>query len=105
MSCSTERFHQSLDVLHSCDDPGCVDPEHLHVGTHADNMREMKIRDRVVSGKNHCLSVLKEEQVREIRKIVSANPNINVRGLARQYGVDHTTIFNIIHHKTWNHLS
>lgn len=56
-----------LHVLHTCDTPACVNPAHLKLGTHADNMRDKRIRKRQPYGTNSPLAKLTAEQVRQIR--------------------------------------
>lgn len=54
-------------LCHTCDNQGCVNPSHLYVGTHADNMRDMKDRKRYFAAKE-------PERVRELgRKLGSSN--------------------------------
>lgn len=38
------------EISHACDNPSCVRPDHLHLGSHADNMHEMKLRGRARNG-------------------------------------------------------
>lgn len=68
-----------LLVLHLCDNPGCVNPDHLVPGTQADNMRHMALNER------GCIKVTRE-QVREIRMAYSSGDYV-LADLALEYGL------------------
>lgn len=102
-----------LVVRHRCDNPRCVNPEHLEIGTQADNIDDMVRRGRQARGVANGLAKLTPETVRAIRArytpgskggrgVTSAT---SVRGLAREHGVDTTVIRKIIQGKTWGHVS
>ena len=51
------------DVMHSCDNPSCVNPEHLNLGTRAENMQDAKRKMRVCFGESHGRAKLTNDQV------------------------------------------
>lgn len=91
-----------MSVLHRCDNPKCVNPEHLFLGTQADNMRDMKSkgRARAPAGERHRDARLTEDAVRRIR--FGSEP---VAALAREYGVAGVTIYNARNGVTWRHIT
>jgi len=106
-----------LFVLHDCDNPPCVNPKHLHLGTTTDNMRERSKRGRAPTGhKNghvtkpertprgqvHGMALLREADVLSIRELVAFG--VSQRKLALRYGVSTYTIWAIVHRRNWKHL-
>src|SRR5690606_33099234 len=91
-------------VCHTCDNPSCVNPHHLFLGTPADNNQDRTRKGRTVApvGEEHGLSKLTEKQVLEIREL--ANEGMTKAAIARQYGVDRGTIYHIVNRITWRHL-
>ena len=72
-------------VMHSCDNPPCVNPEHLSLGTHADNMRDMVQKGRA-SGTSHGYKyVLSDEDRADILSM--RNAGYTVRHVASLYGI------------------
>lgn len=89
------------EVRHTCDMPICINPDHLLLGTHADNMRDASVRKRFPdrSGDKNNLAKLTAEQVREIR----ADPR-GSNTLARVYSVDRTLIWAIRANRIWKNV-
>lgn len=90
-----------LYVCHKCDNKLCVNPEHLFLGTHQDNIddRERKNRNNHVIGKNVPTSKLTETEVIKIR-----NSNLSSRKLAKIYGLNKTSVLDIKNGINWKHL-
>ena len=87
-------------LRHKCRNRNCVRPEHLEVGTHAENTAD-RIRDEtVIRGRESNLAKLTDEQVLQIRERATENQ----RELAREFGVAQSAISRIIGRKTWNHI-
>jgi len=97
--------HREILVCHRCDNPKCVNPSHLFLGSYADNNRdkEAKGRGNPPKGEKHGHSKLTEDDVREIRTRY-ANGGVLQRQLALEYGVWQRTIGRIINRETWSHI-
>lgn len=96
-----EEIPEGYQVCHECDNPSCVNPDHLFIGTIADNMRDRDEKGRMADkrGKLNGRSVLTEKQVLFIRNDTRSG-NI----IAKEYGVARSTINRIRKKKTWSHL-
>src|SRR5437660_2311489 len=98
-----------LFVLHKCDNPPCVNPAHLFLGTKADNWRDAIAKGRVDPrrpGEGHWHK-LTWKQVREIRARHKrgSRKTQSTKALAEEYGVSPSTIRPIVTHKAWNEVA
>lgn len=84
-------------VLHKCDNPSCVNPDHLFLGNAQDNSTDMSVKGRSGAAK------LSPELVKEIRT-KALEPGATYRGLGRQYGVTDVTIRNAVMGKNYAHV-
>lgn len=96
---------QALQVLHNCpngDNPSCVNPAHLRLGTNADNVadRVRKGRSKPRRGEQHGRAKLNTEQVRNIRSLY-AEGNLSQRQIGELYGVTQEQIGYIVNRKNW----
>lgn len=109
---------EGLLVCHKCDNPACVRPDHLFLGTHKDNMRDMSAKGRAASGdrnfmrkcpelvlrgESHPLSPFTDEDVIAIRKLYLSGAASQV-AIANLYGVTHRAIGRIVKGQTWKHI-
>lgn len=91
-------------VRHICDNPLCVRPEHLELGSHYDNMLDMTTRNRSAKGIKNAASKLTEDQVKIIKTIVKTGRGGNVKRLSEEYNVSNVTILNIANNVRWSHI-
>jgi hypothetical protein len=97
------KIPDGLVVCHKCDNPACVNPSHLFLGTQGDNVRDRDEKGRRGSnpprGESHHNSKLTEKDVAEIRKMLADGQSI--RKIASKFGVTSWTIGSIAVGKTW----
>jgi hypothetical protein len=101
--CLTLEAIEGLHVMHTCDNRKCVNPNHLRLGTHADNMADMGAKGRSPRGEKHWLSKLTAADVLAIREAY-ARGDRHPRRLAKQYGVNYYTIMSAAKGKLWGWL-
>lgn len=97
-----------LFVLHSCDNPNCINPDHLFLGTQTDNMRDMARKGRgylqkhpeKTQGEKHPMHKLTTDQVLMIRSTKGVKHGV----LAKTFGVCRQSIDNIFSGKRWGHV-
>lgn len=95
---------KGLRVCHKCDQPLCVNPAHLFVGTQGDNMRDRDRKGRQMKAQGHYRSMFTVEEIRQIRAT-----DYSVRGtasrLARRFGCKESVISRIRSRCTYNSVS
>lgn len=86
-------------VLHRCDNPRCVREDHLFLGTHQDNMKDMLQKQRHHHGETHRSHKLTEQDVRDIRASTLSHAE-----LTKMYPVGQSVISRIRARKAWRHV-
>lgn len=90
-----------LVVRHKCDNPRCYNPDHLELGTYADNSIDMVLRGRSTKGERNPMAKLTNKQVEEIRHEYSLG-SITQRSIAKKFGISFALTCLIINKKIWN---
>ena len=113
------KIPKGMCVCNHCDNPSCVNPKHLFIGTHKDNMRDGVLKGRFRSGKNHPVhycsqnvhkgednpkSKLKTSDIVYIRFLYDFH-KYNQKELSKIFGVNNRSISNIVNRKSWKHVS
>lgn len=91
-----------LSVLHRCDVKACVNPEHLFLGTQADNMADKTNKGRAQHGEAHGMSKLTESNVRAIRQM--KNLAVCQNDIAEFFGVSKQLVSLIVRRRLWKSL-
>jgi hypothetical protein len=91
-----------LWVLHRCDNPPCVRPDHLFLGTPSDNAADMVAKGRQARGAMKSTTILTADQVREIRLLRAAG--LRQKDIAERFGVCRATIGHILTGRQWTHV-
>lgn len=101
-----------IQILHKCDNPPCVRPTHLKLGTGKDNIQDMIRKGRDANtraprpyhnGSENPAAKLTEEDIIAIRKEY-AKGNVTHQILAERYGTSQTNIHLIVHRLKWKHI-
>ena len=91
-------------VCHRCDNPGCVNPQDLFLGTHKDNMRDMIEKGRSLKGSKNSQSKQTKKEVFQIKALLSET-NLTPKRIASLFDVCTRTISYIQHDGIWKHVN
>jgi hypothetical protein len=87
---------KGMHICHTCDNPRCVNPDHLFEGTPKQNTKDRDFKGRTQKNENHYRSKLNWEAVEFIR-----SSNLPVVQLASKFGVDRRCIYKVLNRVTW----
>lgn len=92
---------ENMYICHKCDNKKCINPDHLFLGAHQDNVndREAKGRNNPLSGEAHASSKLNEASVLSAKRLRAKG--LTYQAIADRFGVHKTTIMDAIKGKSW----
>lgn len=90
-------------VLHKCDNPACVNPDHLFLGDQKANMKDMHLKNRHAKGETNGISYLKEEDIIKIREMYLTKKYTHME-LAVIFNTTRRHIGHIINRQVWKHI-
>ena len=88
-------------VCHRCDNRRCVNPAHLFLGTHKQNMADMTTKSRQAAGVRHGSSKLSAADADLIRLASDTLPGVTQREIAKAFGVRQSTVWRIVRGNLW----
>lgn len=94
---------EGMCICHKCDNPPCVNPSHLFLGTDADNIHDRDAKGRTQRGMRRTSAKLSDGDVIEIRRAY-ADGEGNQHELGRSFNVTQQTIWSVVHRVTWTHI-
>lgn len=98
---------EGKEICHTCDEGRCCNVKHLFPGTHLDNMRDMiaKGRARHAAGQEHERAKLTNKDVREIRRRMARRKYGDGKRIAKDFGITHNHVLDIVARRAWKHLA
>jgi hypothetical protein len=100
---NNKQIKNGLLILHSCDNPNCVNPHHLSEGTYQDNQDDCVNRKRKPVGIHHNSSKLTDNDIIEIRNKYHTG-NHTYQQLSIEYNISRSQIERIVNKKSWRHI-
>jgi len=96
-------FDRSLNICHRCDNPGCVNPDHLFAATQKENIadRDRKGRRKMSYGDRHYRSKITSDQAKEIKALKGKMKQTDI---AKKFGINRSNVARIISGKYWKHI-
>jgi hypothetical protein len=93
---------KGIIIRHTCDNPACINPEHLIPGTHADNMNDMKVRGRAAKYEQNGRSKLTLRDVEFIRaNAIPKDKDFGFTAIAKRLNVTTNTVWAAFHNISW----
>jgi hypothetical protein len=89
-------------VLHRCDVPACVRPDHLFIGSKADNNQDRTSKGRGHIGERHPSAKLTADKVRQLRELYAKG--LTQRALADRFGVSQIVVSRIVRRVAWKQV-
>ena len=99
------QIPNNLDILHKCDNPKCVNPEHLSPGTQADNNLDRDRKGRNAHGSTHGNAILTDEIVKTIIDQTLSGQNTSMSQVSDTYVISRVTIRKILTGYGWKHIT
>lgn len=93
---------EKMVVRHKCDNPHCINPEHLEIGTYKQNSLDMTSRGRQAKGSRNGASKITEKDVLTIRKMRKEGKTL--KEIASIFNLSMTSVFNICKRRNWKHV-
>lgn len=90
------------EICHTCDNPICINPNHLFQASHTDNMIDMVKKGRSPKGSRHGHSILHETDIPQIRKMLK--DNVPFKEIANIFSISVTSVYDIRRGSTWSHI-
>lgn len=98
-----DTLPSTTEICHSCDNPTCVNPDHLWAGTHSENMADQFAKRRHAFGDKNGRRILSEAEVVEIKRRVASGEMS--KDVAKAFGVSRSAITAINRGRNWKHLA
>jgi hypothetical protein len=96
---SNGSIPSNMCVCHTCDNPKCVNPQHLWLGTTQDNTEDRHIKNRSARGSKIGTSKLTEAQVKDIK-----SKQLRSLEYCKKYNISDTTVYRIWNNEFWKHI-